>query len=113
MEQVKIQIYTKLNKKEEINDFLAIKDNDVIKYIDLEDNKMIIDMKNNVLVRENEDYLFNFDFNRNIIEITLKKLRKSFNKEICTMTSKYTKKSYLVRYKLLDEQEVNEYYVKF
>lgn len=113
MEQVKIKVYTKLNENEEITDFLAIKDDDVIKYIDLKDNKMIIDLKNNIIKRENTDYLFNIDFNKNIIEILAKNLKKTFLKEINTIVTKKTKKSFLVRYKLIDESLINEYYVKF
>ncbi len=113
MEQVKINVYTKFDKNEEIKNFLAIKDKDVIKYIDLEDNKMIIDMKNNIIQRENNDFLFNMDFNNNNIEITTKKLKKTFSKSIKTLAKEKTKKSFLIRYKLVDENVINEYYVKF
>lgn len=112
MQKIKIKVYSKLNDIEENNEFLAIIDNNLIKYIDLENNKMNIDMKNNTIIRENTDYFFNIDFNNNKITITMKKLNKIFEKEINTMEISRTKKSYLVRYLLTDENIVNEYYVK-
>ena len=112
MQKIKIKVYSKLNDIEENNEFLAIIDNNLIKYIDLENNKMNIDMENNTIIRENADYFFNIDFNNNKITITMKKLNKIFEKEINTMEISRTKKSYLVRYLLTDENIINEYYVK-
>ena len=74
MQEIKIKVYSKLNDIEENNEFLAIIDNNLIKYIDLENNKMNIDMENNTIIRENTDYFFNIDFNNNKITITMKKL---------------------------------------
>ena len=113
MKRTKISVYSKLNNIEENNDFLAIKDDFVIKYIDLENNKMIIDLKNNIITRENRDYLFNLDFNNNKILITMKKLNKCMEKDIKTMVISLTNSKYLVRYLLTDDNIVNEYYVKF
>ena len=67
MEKINIRLYTNFNNLEETNDLLAIKDNDVIKYNDLEDNKVIVDMANNVMIRENNDYYFTIDFNNKFI----------------------------------------------
>ena len=69
MKKTKIKVCTEFDNKHECNEFMALKDDDVIKYIDLENNKMIIDIKNNIIIRENNDYLFNIDLNKNIIEI--------------------------------------------
>ena len=113
MKETKIIVYTKLYNNEENNEFLAIKDDNLIKYIDLENNKMIVDMKNNIIVRENKDYLFNMDFNNNKITITMKKLGKIMEKDIKTITVSSTLSKYLVRYLLTDENIINEYYVKF
>lgn len=113
MEKVTIKVYSNLNNIEENNDFLAIKDDNVIKYTDLENNKMIIDTKNNIIERENNDYLFKIKLNDNKIEITVKKLNRILEKDIETMLISLTKKRYLVRYLLLDEKIINEYYVNF
>ena len=113
MKRCKIKVLTKYNNLEEINDFFAIKDEDVIKYIDLEKNKMIINMKKNVLERENKDYLFTFDFNMNNINIYIKNLKQSINKRIKTLIIDKNNKSYLVRYKLIDENVINEYFIKY
>ena len=113
MARLKINVYQELNNIKETNEFLAIKMDDVIKYIDLENNKMIVDMKNNIITRENSDYLFVLDFNKNNIDITLKHSKKCFSKLIEVLLIKKMKKSYLVRYSLIDDDIINEYFVKF
>ena len=112
MQKVTIKVYSKLNNIEENNEFLAIIDDKLIKYIDLENNKMIIDKENNIIIRENIDYLFNMDFNNNTITITMKKLNKEFIKDIKTIDITNTSKVYSVKYLLIDENIINEYYVK-
>ena len=113
MAKINIKVYSKLNDIEEITEFMAIKMDDVIKYIDLENNKMIIDMKNNIIIRENSDYVFTLKFNENIIEILIKKVKKVMNKEIKVLLIDKTKKRFLVRYLLSDEKLINEYYVNY
>lgn len=113
MKKTEIKVFTNLNNIEENNKFLAIKDDNIIKYIDLENNKMIIDTKNNIIIRENNDYLFNMDFVNERITITMKKLNKEFIKDIKTVHISNTTKEFLVRYMLTDERIINEYYVKF
>ncbi len=113
MKKIKIKVYTMFDKKEENSNFLAIKNDDVIKYIDLENNKMTIDMKNNIIIRENEDYLFNIKLDNNEINIRIKKLKKEFNKKIKTLIINKTNKSYLIRYLLTDDNIYNEYYVTY
>ena len=112
MQKTTIKVYSKLNNIEENNEFLAIMDDKLIKYIDLENNKMIIDKENNMIIRENIDYLFNMDFNNNKITITMKKLNKEFIKDIKTIDISNTSKVYSVKYLLIDENIINEYYVK-
>ncbi len=113
MKKAKTNVYSNLNNIEENNEFFAIKDNNIIKYIDLENNKMIIDMNNDIITRENSDYLFNMKFNENKIDILIKKLNKLMEKEIKTLVVSKRKNDYLVRYLLTDENIINEYYVKF
>ena len=113
MKKTKIKVYSNLNNIEENNDFLAIKGKNVIKYIDIENNKMTIDVKNNIITRENIDYLFNLDFNNNKIIIKMKKLNKIFEKEIETLVISLSDSEYLIRYLLKDDNVINEYYVKF
>ena len=112
MKKTMVKVYSKLNNIEENNEFLAIVDGKLIKYIDLENNKMIIDKENNIITRENVDYLFNMDFNNNKITITMKKLNKDFIKDIKTIDITNTSKIYSVKYLLIDENIINEYYVK-
>ena len=113
MKKTKIRVYSNLNNIEENNEFLAIKNDNLIKYIDLENNKMIIDIENNIIVRENMDYLFNIDFVNNKIMIKAKNVNKEFEKNIKTIVITKSQCSYLVRYLLVDENIINEYYVKF
>ncbi len=111
--KLKIKVYSELDKKVENDEYLAIKNDNVIKYIDFANNKMIIDMDNDIITRENNDYLFTIDFKNNNIIINAKHLKKVFNKEIRTLKNEKTPKSYLARYKLIDEDIVNEYYIKY
>ena len=113
MKKVNIRIYSFLNNIEENNEFLAIKSDNVIKYIDFSNNKMTIDLKNNIIIKDNDDYLFTLKFNDNIIEVFAKKLKKTFYKDIKTIVCESTKSKFLVRYLLVDEDIINEYYVKF
>ena len=113
MKETKIKVCTSLNNIEENNEFLAVINEFLIKYIDLENNKMTIDMKNNIIIRENRDYLFTMDFNYSKISILMKKLNKEFVKDIKTIVISRTSSKYLVRYLLVDENIINEYYVKF
>ena len=113
MEKINIRLYTNFNNLEETNDLLAIKDNDVIKYIDLENNKVIVDMKKDIMIRENIDYHFTIDFNANNIIIKLKSLNKCFDKMIKTIWIKKSKNSYNVKYVLVDDDLINEYHIKF
>ena len=113
MERKEIRVYTKMNNMETNDIFVAIKNENVIKYIDLDNNIMKIDYQNDSITRENKDYIFNIKLNENVIEIFVKKLRLKLNKDIETLLVKKAKKSYMVRYKLIDENEINEYYVNF
>lgn len=108
-----IKVYTKLNNVEECNLFFAIIQDDVIKYIDLENNKMTIDKEKGIIIRENREYLFTMNFKDNIIKIYAKKLKSSFDKEIKTIVLENTKKRFIVRYLLSDETIVNEYCIYF
>ena len=113
MERKKINVYTKLNNIEESYEIIAIKNDNAIKYIDLCNNIMIIDMSQDIIKRENNDYKFIIDFIKNEIDIYIKKYQKNVKKSIKTLLLKKNKKSYLVRYLLEDENTINEYYVKF
>ena len=113
MKKIKIKIYSNLDNVEENNEIFAIKNENVIKYIDFSNNKMTIDIENNIIEKENNDYLFTLKFNDNIIEIFAKKLKKTFVKEIKTIICDRSKNKFLVRYLLVDENIINEYYVKF
>ena len=113
MARKKINVYTKLNNIEQSNTFYAIINDNVIKYIDLENNKMIVDLNKLTIIRENNDYLFNIDFQKEIISIYIKKLKKTIYKEIMTLLKESKGKSFLIRYYLTDEKEINEYYINF
>ena len=113
MKKIKIRIYSFFNNIEENNEFLAIKDGNVIKYIDFGNNRMRIELNNNIIKKENIDYLFTLDFNNNVIKIFAKKMKKTFLKEIKTLVCEKSNSKFLVRYLLVDEGIINEYYVKF
>lgn len=113
MNKINANIYTNLDGIEETQKILAIKDINVIKYIDLTNNKVTLYINDNKMIRENNDYIFEIDFNKNNIIIYMKKTNKQFNKEINTIFIKKNNNSYNVKYKLLDEDIINEYYIKY
>ena len=113
MSKININVYTNLNNIEDNNDFLAIKKDNVIEYIDLENNKMVIDLDNDILIKENNDYCFNIDFRNEKINIKIKKLHRNMIKDIKTLNISRSKKKYSVKYLLTDDNIINEYYVNF
>ncbi len=113
MERVHILVSSKLNNIDKNEEFLAIKDQDVIKYNDFENNKMTIDMQNHIIIRENNDYLFTLNFIDNKIDIYIKKLGQTVSKEIKTLLKKKSNKRYIIRYLLNDENIINEYFIKY
>ena len=113
MEKIKIEILQNLYNKEETFEMYAIKDNNVIKYNDLENNKMEIDILNDIIIRENSDYTYRMDFNNEIITIKVKSLNKEFDKKIKKLLIDKGKHYFNVKYHLIDEGIINEYYVKF
>lgn len=108
-----ISVYTKLDKSEENYKIMAIIYKDVIKYIDLANNKMIIDMDSDIITRENMEYKFEIDLKNSNINIYAKKLKKEFSKKIETLLIDKNNKEYLIRYRLIDDDMINEYFVKF
>ena len=113
MENIKIKVYSKLDDIEENSEFNAIKKDNVIEYIDLENNKMMIDIENDIMIRENRDYSFKIDFNNYKIDIEIKKLHKTMIKDIKLLNISKSKKYYSVKYLLTDDNIINEYYVNF
>ena len=111
--KLKVNVYSDLNKIQESEQYFAIKNDNVIKYIDLTDNIMNIDMDNDIIKRENSDYIFTMDFKNNVININVKHIKKDFIKDIDTIKLEKTDKSYYIKYRLLDENIINEYYLKY
>ena len=113
MARKKVKVYIKFNNNEENYENYAIIIDNVIKYIDFENNKMTIDLNNSIIIRANSDFTFNIDFVKNKIDIYLKKHDKYLKKDIKTIILEKKKTSFLVRYLLVDEKEYNEYYIIF
>lgn len=113
MSKINISVYTKLDDKENVQTLVALKDDEVIKYIDSDGNKVILDMERNIMKRENEDYVFTFNFKLNNIVIHLKKMRRDFDKRIKTISIKKNNHNYNVKYQLVDERVSNEYHLKY
>lgn len=111
--KLKIKIYSELDNLVESEEYFAIKTDNVIKYIDLANNKMNIDLENNLIIRENSDFIFNIDFINNNINIFMKKIKKYFNKKINTLKLIKTNNSFEVKYKLIDENIINNFYIKY
>ena len=113
MKKKEIKVLTIFNNIQKDYVYMAIIDDFVIKYIDLDNNKMIIDVLNDVIRRENSDYIIHILLRDNIIKIYVKKIKVTYEKVIQTLIIKKDKNSYLVRYFLTDEKELCEYFVNF
>lgn len=113
MKTIQVKFSDMTNNKNDVFDTNAIIIDDTIKYVDNADTKVILNCKDDILIRENRDYLFNIDFNKNIIEVTIKKFNKMFSKDIETLLLKKDNKSFLVRYRLVDDDVINEYEVLY
>ena len=113
MAKIDINVYTNMNDLQESINIKAIIINKVIKYNDLVNNKFVVDCNNNILIKENSETIVKIDFNKNIISIMLKEYNKEFFKEIKTETIINNNNIYYVKYKLIDENTINEYKIEF
>ena len=113
MKRCEISVLTNFNGQKKVHKYMAIKNDSVIKYIDLEKNRICLNLEKNILERENRDYKFIIDFDNNNIEIYIKKLKNKMDKKIKTLMIDKNNNSYLVKYFLTDEKEVNEYSIKY
>lgn len=112
MAKKKINVYTNMNNHMDNFSINAIIDNNVIKYIDSDYNKFVINLKNNILIKENKDFVIEIDFMNNLIKILMKEYKMEFEKEIRTLELSYHNNIYYVKYKLIDENIINEYELK-
>ena len=112
MSKNRINIYTNMDKIINNNNFDAIVSCNVIKYIDLVNNKFVVDCNNDILFKENNDTIVKIDFNKNIMSILLKEYNKEFYKDIETLLINKDNNIYYVKYKLIDENVINEYRIE-
>ena len=112
MSKIRINVYTNMDNKKENVLINAIKDNNVIKYIDSDYNKYVVNIEGNILIKENKDFFITIDFPNNLIKILMKEYNKEFKKEIETIELNYNNNNYFVKYKLIDEKVINEYKIK-
>lgn len=112
MSKKKIKIYTNLNEiiNNEVIDAIVL--DNVIKYIDLVNNKFVVKINKNILIKETNDSVIKIDFNKNIISILLKEYNKEFYKDIKTLSLSHDNNIYYVKYKLIDENIINEYQIE-
>ena len=89
-----IKVYTNMDNFKETNIFSAIVLDNVIKYIDLDNNKFVINCKKNTLLKETMESVIEIDFNKNIISILMKDFNKKFYKEIKTLLINHTNNDY-------------------
>ena len=112
MAKIKINVYTNMNGIVVEKNIDAIMINDVIKYIE-GNNKILIDIKNNILEKENNDVSIKIDFVNDKIFIFIKELKREFIKNMEVISLENKKNYFYVKYKLIDENIINEYKVKF
>ena len=102
MAKIIINVYTNMDNHEENVIYNAITDNNVIKYIDSDNNKFVVDCNKNILIKENNEFNISIDFGNNLITIFMKEFQKSFEKEIQTLAINYDKNIRWNFYKNID-----------
>ena len=112
MAKIKILIHTNLNNEENNEEITALIVNSVIKYIDSLNNKFLVDLNNLVLEKENTSSKIKIDFNNKKAFIYVKELRKEFVRDIDIIDTYKNQTDFFVKYKLVEENIINEYNVK-
>lgn len=107
-----IKVIQNLNKNLETFTNSAIVANNVIKYIDFVNNKFVLDLKCDLLIKENNEYKITINFKMNEITILLKANKQEFVKMIETLSINKSDLLYKVKYKLIDEDIINEYQIE-
>ena len=113
MSKKQINVYTNMDGVVDNKIINVIVDNSMIKYIDSCNNKFIVDLSKNVLTKENNESIINILFNENLIKVFIKDFNKEFIKEIKTIELINENNRYYVKYKLIDEDIINIYEIKF
>ena len=98
------------NKLEELEKEVIL-NNNLITYFD-NDIKMIINLENGEIIRENNEYLSLIKPIDNSIIITLKDHQFIVNKEIKIIDQKIVNNYFYLKYLLVDENIINEYEIK-
>ena len=111
MSKIKIEVYTNFNNKESNINLNAIYLDNKVKYIN--NDKYILDLKNNILEKENNDSFIKLDFNNNKTFISVKNLKLDIKKDIKVIKIENKLNYFYVKYLLIDEDIYNEYCIKF
>lgn len=112
--KIKIKVKIKNNEQNLKNIYTAIyqKDKEIIKYQELDKTKVTLNIKDNILIRENNFMYMKYIFLNNNIsigDILLKDINKSVKVNIKTKKIIKNSNKFLVKYELLDGNEAFEY----
>lgn len=111
MSKIKINVYSKLNNKENNIDLNAIIIDNKIKFKDKD--IFIIDLKNKTLLKDNKESLIELNFIKNKAIILVKSMNLEFKKDIKVIKLEIKDNYFYVKYLLIDENIYNEYCIKF
>ena len=76
--------------------------NEILSFFDKDTNntEIIIDLNNDILIRNNEDYKIKMNFQKKIIEYKLKKENLEFDQDINIIMLKKSKNEYIINYQI-------------
>lgn len=118
MISVKTKIKVTIKNKEEnlINMYNAIyiEDKKIIKYQETDKTNVTLNIKDNILVRENNKIYMQYTFIKNKVtknRLRLKEISQSIIMDLKTINIKKEKKNFEVKYKLLDSNDIFTYKV--
>ena len=112
-----IEVYIKNNDKKKISNYKAIylKDKQVLKYQEDDKTNVTLNLKDNILIRENNEIYMKYIFIKNNItesNILIKDLDKNINIKIKTNKILKQDKIYELEYEIIESNEKFIYKVK-
>lgn len=112
MSKKDVCVYTNMNSIEKRQYVKAIFDINKIKYFDLQD-KFIVDFDKNMLIKENNESIIKIFFNNSNILIYVKEFNVEYEKEMELLELINNNHAFYIKYRLIDENVVNEYKIDF
>ena len=110
---MKRKAHIKYNLYGEVKDYQVdvIYNNNNVTYFD-NDVKTIIDLKNGIIIRENNEYRYDIDLSKYHINIHLNKENIDLEIRVNILEKKYNSSYLYIKYLLVEENIINEFEIK-